>query len=330
LNADSTRPKGMVTIPKNAQTVFSFNLPYAIPIADGVYRVKLGKHLAGISITRVQRKQVEGFEGTGTIQLKLDKYGKSSFSHIALTLPWIADFREEGRQPLLHGDIPPRNKAKEIALRFLNRFIETVRYSTEEYWVESARYQDIMKYEAFYWDGKNKYPAMLALLETGVGGITLGKGHPFQTEEKRIKEIIRILENEEELDSDKIFILNSKDACLQEDFRLAIIEAVTALEIVLYRFIRLQGKRLQVPKDELDNFIMDVGLTGNITVVLKMLTEGQKQIDDDTIGKCKGAIKIRNRILHEGFRDVTSTDTEERIIAIEKMIEYLKALIPVV
>jgi hypothetical protein len=319
-----------MAIPKDAKTVFSFNLPYAIPIADGLYQVKLGKHLAGISTTRVQRKQVEGFEGSGTVQLRLDKYGKSSFSHIDLTLPWIVDFQERGRKPLLLGDIPPRNKAKEIALRFLNRFIETVRYSTEEYWVASARYQDIMAYEAFYWDGKNKYPAMLVLLDTGVGGIGVGTGHPFQTEQKKIQEIKRILENEEELDSDKIFILNSKDACLQEDFRLAIIEAVAALEIVLYQFIRLQGEKLQVPKDELKGFIVDVGLTGNISVVLKMLTKGLKQIDDDTIGKCKGAIKIRNRILHEGFREITSTDTEERIIAIEKMIEYLKALIAIV
>jgi hypothetical protein len=319
-----------MTIPKDAKTVFSFNLPYAIPIADGLYQVKLGKHLAGISITRVQRKQVEGFEGSGTVQLRLDKYGKSSFSHIDLTLPWIVDLQERGRKPLLLGDIPPRNKAKEIALRFLNRFIETVRYSTEEYWVESARYQDIMAYEAFYWDGKNKYPAMLVLLDTGVGGIGVGTGHPFQIEQKKMQEIKRILENEEELDSDKIFILNSKDACLQEDFRLAIIEAVAALEIVLYQFIRLQGEKLQVPKEELEGFIVNVGLTGNISVVLKMLTKGLKQIDDDTIGKCKGAIKIRNRILHEGFREITSTDTEERIIAIEKMIEHLKALIAIV
>jgi len=121
--------------------------------------------------------------------------------------------------------------------------------------------------------------------------------------------------------------LNSKDACLQEDFRLAIIEAVTALEIVLYRFIRIQSEKLGISEKELKDAIIDVGLKGNISVILKMLTKGLEQIEVEIIRTCKGAIKIRNKILHEGLREVSSTDTEKRIIAIEKMIAYLKRLI---
>ena len=330
LETNSFHPRGKKTLPKNVHTIFSFNLPYAIPVPDGIYRVKVGRHLARIAIIRVQREQVEGFAGTGTIQIAFDKYGKSSFSKIEMTLPWGVDLSEEGRTPLLLGGIPPRSKAKEIVIRYLNHFIETVRYVTEEYWVEPARYQDISSYEVLYWDGKKRYPARLTILDTGVGGIRIGTGHPFQVKVEKLQELKNILENELEVDSSKIFILNSKDACLQEDFRLAIIEAVTALEIVLYRFIRIQGKKLKIPAKDLKNFIIDVGLTGNISIVLKMLTKGLEQIDAEIVKKCKGAIRIRNKILHEGFRDVSSTDTEERIIAIEEMITYLKRLITIV
>jgi len=117
---------------------------------------------------------------------------------------------------------------------------------------------------------------------------------------------------------------------LQEDFRLAIIEAVTALEIVLYGFIRKQGEKLGMPSKILEMYIIGpkgVGLTGNINVVLKELTKDLEQIDVETIRKCKGAIKIRNKILHKGLREVSSTDTEKRIIAIEKMIAYLNRMI---
>lgn len=327
MEIDSFELRGKKTVLKKVHTVFSFNIPYAIPIPDGKYRVRVGKHIAEIAIKRIQRKQVEGFKGTGTIQMAFDKYGKSSFSSILMKLPRRIDLSEEGRKPLLLGDIAPRTKAKEIVLRFLNRFIETVRYFTEEYWVEPVRYQDIMSYEVFYWDGKKKYPAALSLLDTGVGGFAIGTGHPFKVKAEKIGELRNILENELKLDASKIFLLNSKDACLQEDFRRAIIEAVTALETVLYKFIRIQGEKLGIPKKDLKGFIVDVGLTGNISIVLKMLTKGLEQIDAETIRKCKGAIKIRNKILHEGFREVTSTDTEERIIAIEKMIAYLKRLI---
>jgi hypothetical protein len=314
------------SLPSNAQTVFVFDLPYAIPLPDGLYQVKVGLHVGKIEIKRIQRQNIGQLILSNNSQMPFDKYGRSSFSKIVMTLPWIVDFQERGRSPILFS-ITPRYRAKEIVLSFLNRFIETVRYVTGEYWVELERYQDIFNYETFYLDGIRRLsPTRIAIMENGVGGVTMGGSPPFQMDEGKIRQLTDLLINESELDASRIFILNSKDACLQEDFRLAIIESVTALEIVLYKFIRQQGKKLEIPKRELNNFIIDVGLTGNISVVLKMLTKGLEQIDDEIIEKCKGAITIRNKILHEGFRDI-STDTENRIIAIEQMLEYLNKLI---
>lgn len=320
-------------IPKNVHTIFSFNLPYAIPIPDGRYLVRIGKHIAEVAIKRNQKKEVEGGKvgGTGTMQIMFDKYGKSSFSSIQMKLPLKMDISEDGRKPLLLGlDVSPRRKAKEITVRFLNRLIEAVRYVTEEYWVESARYQDISTYEMFYWDGKKRYPVGLIMLDTGVGGFKLGTGHPFQVEAEKMQNLNNILVNELELDPSKIFLLNSKDACLQEDFRLAIIEAVTALEIMLYRFIRRRGEKLGIPSKIVEKYIVGpkgVGLTGNITEVLKGFTKDLEQIDDKIVSKCKGAITTRNSILHKGLLEVSSTETEERIIAIEEMIAYLNRLL---
>lgn len=329
LEVNSFHLEGKGKIPKNAHTVFSFSLPYAIPIPDGIYKVKVGRNTAEIAIKRVQKSQIEGLQvaGGGFAQLKCDKYGRSSFSSIQIKLPQIIDLSGRGRKPLLLGDIPPRGKAKEVVLRFLNQFIETVRYVTEEYWVEPARYPDVLSFQVFYWDGKKRYPAGIHLMDTGVGGMAMGAGHPFQIEAEKMKELRSILTNESALDISKILILNAKDACLQEDFRLAIMEAVTALEMVLYSFIRRRGAKIEIPEKNLERLIIDVGLTGNILVVLKMLTQGLEQIDGETLKKCKGAIKIRNKVLHEGFRNVSSTDTEERIIAIEKMIAYLNRLL---
>jgi hypothetical protein len=135
--------------------------------------------------------------------MMVDKYGKSSFSHIALKLPWKVDFSEFGRKPILF-DAPPRARAKETVLHYalegfqktfqiLNRFIEAVRYVTGEYWIESVRYQDILTYEAFYWDGKNKYSAGVFLLDSGVGGFRMGVCHPFQMEKGKREKLNDIL-----------------------------------------------------------------------------------------------------------------------------------------
>jgi hypothetical protein len=318
-------------IPENAHTVFSFAIPYAIPVPDGMYRVRVTEHTAEISLRRVQNTQIRGYvvraSGRGYMQFPFDKYGRSSYSQIEMKIPFKINLFEEGRKPLLLGDIPRRSKDKEVVLHFLNRFIEAVRYVTQEYWIEPIRYQDITEYEVSYWDGKQRYSAVTTGLSFGTGGVAIGTGHPFIVKDEKMREIANILENELELDVSNIFLLNSKDACLQEDFRLAIVESVTALEMVLDRFIRKQSKNLGVSNEKIESFIVDVGLTGNITVALKMLAKGMEQIDNETVQKCTGAITIRNNILHKGLKEITPSDAEERIISIEKMITYLKRLI---
>lgn len=319
---------GNKSVPDNVHTIFNFNLPYAIPVPDGLYEIGLGGKRADLVIKRVQKKDVEGFSGTVSIQIKYDKYGKSSFSSISMKFPWKIDLEERGRIPLLLGKVPPRSKAKETVLRFLNRFIQVVRYTTKEYWVEQARYQDLLSYDVFYWDGRKSIPVMKTLIDTGVGGIMISGPPPFKVETQEQNNLNDLLRQEIDLDPSSMLLLNAKDACLQEDFRLAMIEVVAALEVILYNFIRVQGKIIGLPREELEEFIVKVGLTGNITTVLKMLTKDLEQIDDATLRECNGAIKIRNKILHEGLLDVASTDTEKRILAIEKMIDYLRRITP--
>ena len=316
-----------ISLSSNTRTIFEFDLPYAIPVSDGSYQIKIGQHIGTLLIKRVQRKEIVGFKSSANLQLAFDKYGKSSYSRIQLTLPWIVNLQEEGRVPILLDRGLVRLKAKEKVLHILNRFIEAVRYVTEEYWVEPARYQDILSYQIFYLDGEKKHPAMLTLIDSGVGGIGLGTDHPFKMKGEKIEQLNDILLDKHKLDTSRIFILNSKDACFQEDFRLATIEAVTALEMVLYKFIRKRGENLGIPNGALKNFIKETGVSGNMSVVLRMLTEGLEQIDEEIIDMCKGAITTRNKILHEGLRDMYSTDTEKRIIDIEKMLNYLRKLI---
>lgn len=312
-------------------TIFSFAIPYAIPVPDGLYRVKVGQHTSEISLRRIQNTQIRGYDvrasGRGFLQFPFDKYGRSSYSSINMKIPFKLNLLEQGRKPLLLGDIPPRSRDKEVVLRFLNRFVETVRIVTEEYWIEPIRYQDVTEYEISFWDGKQNYPVVTAGFSFGTGGVAIGTGHPFIVKDEKMQEITNMLENELEFDVGNIFLLNSKDACLEEDFRLAIVEAVTALEIVLDRFIVKQMKKSGKSEGEIEDFIVNVGLVSKITKELKSLTKAMEQIDKETVQTCIGAIITRNKILHEGLQEISPNETEERIILIEKMITYLKRCI---
>ena len=313
--------------PENVHTIFNFNLPFAIPVPDGLYEIALGGKNANISIKRVQRSHFAGGSATGFVQIDFDKYGLSSYSCISIKFSWKLDLEEEGRTPLLIEGEQPRMKAKETVIHFLNRFIDAVRYSTQQYWIEHVRYQDLSSYSVSYWDGKQSVQAVKKFIDLGVGGIKVSLANPFQVEPEIESNLRDLLLHERPLDLGKMLLLNSKDACLQEDFRLAIIEAVIALEVVLYNFITVRGKAIGLSKEKLE-LIKKVGLTGKINRELKKLTNGLEQIDDGTLNECTAAITMRNGILHRGLTDVASTDTEKRILAINRMVDYLKRVAP--
>lgn len=163
------------------------------------------------------------------------------------------------------------------------------------------------------------------LLGAGVGSVKITTNDPFQLEESKLMELKTFLESEVEHNLSKIFLLNAKDACLEEDYRHALIEGVIALEIELSTFIRHRCESLDISKNSIDGFINRVGLSGNLSVVLKMFCE-EVELPADLIDKCKGAIKIRNDIVHRGRREVHPTEAEKMIISISEMVEFLKGL----
>lgn len=314
-------------IPDYVHTVFEFSLPFAIPVPDDLYEIYQNKRRIDLLIKRIQKDV--GFSTTNSyMQMQNDKYGRSSFSQICLNFPWKIALREEGRTPIAIGNIPipPRVKDKEIIVKTLNRFIEVVRYATDAFWVEPVRYQDLLAYQSYYWDGKKTYTGILAIMDTGVGGLRVGNGDAFYLEPEKLSKLNSFLYSETVLDSASMLLLNAKEACLEENHRLATIEAVAGLEVVLSNFIKVRGKELKLPNKALKDFMIKVGLTGNLTLVLKMLTAGVEQVDDGILNECTGVITVRNEIMHEGLLEVEATVTEKRILAIEKMIDYLKRI----
>ena len=49
-------------IPNTSHTIFMFNLPFPIPVPDGIYEVKNGLKIAKIAIKRIQRKKPKNIQ----------------------------------------------------------------------------------------------------------------------------------------------------------------------------------------------------------------------------------------------------------------------------
>jgi len=313
--------------PKNCtHYFFAFNIPYAIPINDGIYKIVIGDLVADLSIQRIQKKNIGEWIVGGNLpfQMSIDKYGLFSFSYIEIKIPIEFELFEKGRRLTFFKDVPSRIKDKEIILQFLNRFIEVVKMITEEYWIEPIRYQDILSYTVSYWDGRERYPAGYVALEQGVGDIKVIL--PSQNVNKdEISIISDILENEDEVDLSKLFYLNAKDAFLQEDYRLAIVEAITSFEIILYKFIKKYHVEIRVK--HIEKYIRNKGLRKKFERILYFLKLKNNSIDDKTIKNIMKAIEHRNQILHEGYRKISPDECEIELFSLDKIIQIMKTIL---
>lgn len=105
--------------------------------------------------------------------------------------------------------------------------------------------------------------------------------------------------------------------------RSALLEATTALEVSLAQFIRqskdrpLPGNldgRLEV--DTIDDLTKKFGLRGAFGLVLPLLLS-EKDLPTASLSRCREAIDERNRVVHNGKRDVSRRKLAEWLPSIE-------------
>ncbi|MEJ2243894.1 MAG: hypothetical protein P8X87_05075 [Candidatus Bathyarchaeota archaeon] len=309
-----------VELSEETKTLFKFDLPFAIPVPDDVYPIRIGSELGKVSIKQ-KTKDSKADKKSLSEQTKYDKYGVCSYSSLKVLVPKKMNMIEEGRKSVLIAPEMKRLKAQETVVRIVNRFIETAKHVTSEYWIEPIRYNDILDLKAYFLDGGKKYSVKVPKLKSKK------KVSEAQVDEQKVKKEIKdALSVDYKFDLSKSFLLDAKDSCSKEDYIRATIEAASALEVALYQTILDQGNKSGVRRNDLKRMIKTIKSTGDISAALKMLSNGTKELDAEAIKDCKGTLTVRNNILQKGARNVYSTDTEKRVTAIETMVNWLQLM----
>ena len=309
-----------VELSEETKTLFKFDLPFAIPVPDDVYPIRIGSELGKVSIKQ-KTKDSKADKKSLIEQTKYDKYGVCSYSSLKVLVPKKMNMIEEGRKSVLIAPEMKRLKAQETVVRIVNRFIETAKHVTSEYWIEPIRYNDILDLKAYFLDGGKKYSVKVPKLKSKK------KVSEAQVDEQKVKKEIKdALSVDYKFDLSKSFLLDAKDSCSKEDYIRATIEAASALEVALYQAILEQGNKSGVRRNDLKRMIKTIKSTGDISAALKMLSNGTKELDAEAIKDCKGTLTVRNNILQKGARNVYSTDTEKRVTSIETMVNWLQLM----
>jgi len=125
----------------------------------------------------------------------------------------------------------------------------------------------------------------------------------------------------------KQFILDAQRDFLFGNYIQCNLNAVIALEIMVSDYIRNYAAKKGIDTNSIDNFIKDVGLTGNIKITIKLITPNEIALpSDETFSNCKTAITTRNKIVHQGLRGINETELEKNLNSIEELINFCKRI----
>jgi len=120
-------------------------------------------------------------------------------------------------------------------------------------------------------------------------------------------------------------LLGAKSFFQEENYRMAVLEAVIALDIVVSSLVRKIGRSRGISTGNLKNFVKEVGLERSLKVVLKLLIPDALP-NEAVLTGCKAANSVRNKIVHEGRLNVSENEAIEAIQHIQTFVEQVRGL----
>lgn len=211
---------------------------------------------------------------------------------------------------------------QKVFFKHLNLFIDAVRYSLGRDGLRN--YYDYSDFIEGANAASSKPDKIRMLISVSFPGDGICGSKPLRTNEEH-KKLQQILEKS--IDLPDMFLLDAKRDLYYKSYIYALLNAVIALEIIVADTIRVIAKSKNINEEEINSFIRDVGLTGNIKSTLKLLTTDQTTLPEDVVFvKCKTSITLRNKIMHRGLRDIPESEIPSYIANIEKMIAFCESL----
>lgn len=255
--------------------------------------------------TRIRffKEKIEPSRRTGSsqnIEFLNDRWGIDSYSRIEI----------ETEKDM---DLSDVDKTRSFALKIINKFISLYRYfDGDAVHLVNLIDSDLMDFNVEK-DGRGNFMIVLG------GGIT-----PLNP--NRVAEVSTMMERALSDGYDiplwRELILNAEHYCYVGDYRMAILESITALELVISKFISGELIAIGIQDKDIREFIKEIGVSKGLNIVVRLMM-GKEGIPSDLLERCKGTITKRNKIVHEGRKETNYQSTKDSILAIYQLIQLL-------
>lgn len=338
---------------RKVTTVVSFHIPFLLHLVDGNYEMKEDNQWIVFQLTRVNEPPEHTRKLFGGIKMQFppnpeipkDRLGRLAHTHVSVFIPYkIMDdpntfsfecpkcgieISSTSRTCSLCGAKFTQDEAKKsahsvikrTAISLFNKFLEAYRFYSREYHIEPIKNPDIVSFECNYMRRGKKYIGYRYLFD-----ILIESGDAFILDDSVHEELRDFLKNGKQIEIEERLLCNSKNHLTTEEHPIALLEAVSALEIVLSAFIRKESSNAGIGKKAVEKFIRNVGVSGHVKVILKLLTKAEEQLPNHIYSSCEGAITLRNKVVHKGLLKLDPADVKRRIVSIEIMIRYVQSI----
>lgn len=285
--------------PPASQTLIKTSLPYCLHRVDTRFFKLKDEFNSKIRFIKVETTPNRRTRASKNMEVIRDRWGIDAHSDVEIiTNKQFADIDE----------------AEIFALKLINDFIRRYRY----YDRTSVHLVTLTKEDLFglnlISNGQGVFSVSFA------GGMTVA--NPLLNY-KISSNIEHSIASREDLPLWEELLLNSEQYLYQLEYRHSVLESIIALELVLSDFIRNKCKQKGISKKETDEYIQKVGVAKNIKVTLKLLLGNKKLPEKDVLEKCKASITIRNRIVHQGFKNISETEAQDALNYSKKLINFL-------
>jgi len=320
----SAEAKGLFTVEKGTQRAFTQE---ERPAVTTVIEVELPFHIRGLGRTTAVHAHVDGVDygivlqtrqrpdqirrylwgkdGLGVdIKTKLpldmeDRWGKALYTLATITFPFFIDLAVE------HDSADQLFEREEQALRavckVLNFFIENYVYHAGYYHLRRLCIHDIDKYSFRHVYDDMAYNVTDCFLRNLI----------HMGEAPKLQKPVRILD----VGTTGKLVVNAWQSYEYEDYHLAVVNAVIALEVTLADYKRRTRKLRRRGS---------ILLRGKPEKCLDTLAS--HGLDQLLIRSCKEGLNIRHRVVHEGLREVDPAIARNVIDSIQTVCAFINEL----
>jgi hypothetical protein len=243
-----------------------FDVPFGINIKDGTYTVSDSNGSVGIVFTRIKKNGNQpgipsGIEFAEGAVIGGDRWGRLFYTHVKV----IFDFVNP-----ISNDITLYFALFDDSIRILRRVLAVCRHVTSDHYVVNITKGDIFSHSITHFDASgNVIPGTLTSMGTDGAGIRFGSAAEVHLDETdRIK---GMLKSGDKIPAEEELLLNARDHLYFGNFRIAIIEAETAFEVFVDRFIAERYAKVGKSPSEIEG-ILDAGLKNLLQVHFQKLT----------------------------------------------------------